>query len=214
MYAFITHTWNVVRGRCVHNCTYCYMHKIWDWKNTDDELRIATAELDLNLGVDKFIFVGSSTDMFAKNVPIDWIKRTLAACVKHANNKYLFQSKNPAVFTAPDLKFPSDSVFVTTIETNRDQVDISDTPSPRERAIQLRKVRGRRMVNIEPIMDFDLDELVKLIMIADPEWITIGADSMRKDLPEPSPMKVQSLIKTLRGKDYQVRFAKNLNRLL
>ena len=25
MYAFVTHTWNPIRGKCPHDCSYCYM---------------------------------------------------------------------------------------------------------------------------------------------------------------------------------------------
>jgi DNA repair photolyase len=25
MYPFVTHTWNPIRGKCPHDCSYCYM---------------------------------------------------------------------------------------------------------------------------------------------------------------------------------------------
>lgn len=25
MYGFVTHTWNVIKGKCPHDCEYCYM---------------------------------------------------------------------------------------------------------------------------------------------------------------------------------------------
>lgn len=27
MYEFVTHTWNPIKGKCSHGCTYCYMKK-------------------------------------------------------------------------------------------------------------------------------------------------------------------------------------------
>ena len=27
MYDFITHTWNPIKGKCLHNCSYCYMKR-------------------------------------------------------------------------------------------------------------------------------------------------------------------------------------------
>lgn len=27
MYNFITHTWNPIKGKCWHDCSYCYMKK-------------------------------------------------------------------------------------------------------------------------------------------------------------------------------------------
>ena len=29
MYGFVTHTWNAIKGRCSHNCSYCYMIPFW-----------------------------------------------------------------------------------------------------------------------------------------------------------------------------------------
>ena len=28
MYEFVTHTWNPIKGKCFHGCTYCYMKKM------------------------------------------------------------------------------------------------------------------------------------------------------------------------------------------
>ena len=28
MYEFVTHTWNPIKGKCYHDCSYCYMKKI------------------------------------------------------------------------------------------------------------------------------------------------------------------------------------------
>ena len=28
MYEFVTHTWNPIKGKCSHGCTYCYMKKM------------------------------------------------------------------------------------------------------------------------------------------------------------------------------------------
>lgn len=75
MYPFVTHTWNAIKGRCPHDCVYCYM-KIWPQK----ELRLVESEFKTNLGENNFIFVGSSTDMWADDVPIEWIKRVLEYC--------------------------------------------------------------------------------------------------------------------------------------
>ena len=29
MYKFVTHTWNAIKGQCIHNCDYCYMKNNW-----------------------------------------------------------------------------------------------------------------------------------------------------------------------------------------
>ena len=53
------------------------------------------------------------------------------------------------------------------------------------------------MVSIEPIMDFELDEFVHGLRVIQPDFVSIGADSMGHDLPEPSPEKVMELIHAL-----------------
>ena len=60
-------------------------------------LRLELKELKVNLGEGNFIFVGSSTDEWAANVPSEWIEQVLDYC-DGFNNRYLFQSKNPARF--------------------------------------------------------------------------------------------------------------------
>ena len=84
MYGFVTHTWNTLLGRCSHNCTYCYnLGKCW----FEGELRFNEKNLKDNLGKGNFIFVGSSNDLFAEEVPAEWIKKTLKHCRKF-DNKY------------------------------------------------------------------------------------------------------------------------------
>ena len=90
MYEFVTHTWNTIKGACPHDCSYCYM-KRWGKQNPD---RFDEKELKTDLGNGNFIFVGSSCDMFADDIPETWILRTLEHCFKY-NNRYLFQTKNP-----------------------------------------------------------------------------------------------------------------------
>ena len=91
MYEFITHTWNTIKGRCYHDCSYCYM-KRWGALRP---VRFDTKELKTDLGTGNFIFVGSSCDMFAEDIPDKWITLTLQHCEKFGGNKYLFQTKNP-----------------------------------------------------------------------------------------------------------------------
>ena len=91
MYDFVTHTWNTVKGKCYHDCSYCYMKK---WGKLND-VRFDEKELKTDLGKDNFIFVGSGCDMFAESIPDEWIKKTLKHCGLYEDNQYLFQTKNP-----------------------------------------------------------------------------------------------------------------------
>lgn len=194
MYGFVTHTFNVIKGKCIHNCNYCYMKEM-----PLKDLRIDKKQFNADLGINNFIFIGSSTDMFANNINDEWIIEVLNYC-KRFNNKYLFQSKNPAKMWKLKDYFPINSVICTTIETNRIYAEMGGTPTPLERARVLgvfHNYNFETMVTIEPIMDFDLEELVDLIRISGAKQVNIGADSKNHNLPEPPKEKILQLIKEL-----------------
>lgn len=205
MYDFVTHTWNTIKGKCYHDCSYCYM-KVW---GKLPDIRFDTGEFNTPLGQDRFIFVGSSNDMFAKEIPNEWIEKTIEHCKKF-NNRYLFQTKNPDRMLF--YTFPENTVFGTTIETNRNYEGISLAPPVRERAVSLGRIKDyQTMVTIEPILDFDLEELIDIIRSAKPDWVNIGADSKKGNLPEPSGDKVRELIDALSF--MEIKTKKNLRRL-
>ena len=69
MYDFVSHTSNPIKGLCPHECSYCYMNGIYThYKNLDRRMRLDEKELSTSYGQGKFIFIGSSTDMFANEV--------------------------------------------------------------------------------------------------------------------------------------------------
>ena len=211
MYGFVTHTWNPIKGICSHDCSYCYM-KVWKQK----QLHLSEKELKDNLGSDNFIFVGSSTDMFAEDVPKEWIFKVLEVCNKFPNNKYLFQTKNPKRFHYFMKFFPKNLVLGITIETNHvnDYEDYSKAPLPLHRLHEFDKIPEEieKMITIEPIMDFEEATFKLWIKEAKPMWVNIGADSKNHKLPEPSWDKVQMLIKELE-KFTEVKIKDNLTRL-
>ncbi len=209
MYAFVTHTWNPIRGKCPHNCSYCYM-KVYP----QGEFRFVEKELNTNLGKDNFIFVGSSTDMWCSLVHNYWVEKILYHCRQY-NNRYLFQSKNPYHFSTSISMFPDHTILGTTIESNRASAcDMSNAPPPWARSQVMRDIVGfPKMVSIEPIMDFDLDILSYWIKGIKPEFVSIGADSKEHKLPEPSTDKLQALIDELQGFTI-VKLKDNLKRLL
>ena len=87
-------------------------------------LRLELKELKVNLGEGNFIFAGSSTDEWATNVLAEWIEQVLDYC-DNFDNRYLFQSKNPARFLEYlDHPVMRKSVLCTTLEANRFYSDI------------------------------------------------------------------------------------------
>lgn len=211
MYDFVTHTWNTIKGKCFHNCSYCYMKR---WGSLKDA-RFDEKELKTDLGENNFIFVGSSCDMFAENIDESWINKTLNHCDKF-DNKYLFQSKNPENFFYWMFSLPDNSTICTTLETNRVYPGImKNAPIPRKRVLTFQKIRIRfeKIITIEPIIDFDLKEFIQMIYNCGPKQVNIGADSGGHNLPEPPKEKILELIQELE-KFTIVKQKKNIKRLL
>ena len=94
MYGFVTHTFNTIKGECWHNCSYCYMKRF----GKQSPIHFDKKELKTNLGENNTIFVGSSNDMWAEQIPQRWIIDTIDFLHLYRKNKYVFQSKNPQRF--------------------------------------------------------------------------------------------------------------------
>ena len=216
MYGFVNATFNVLKGKCSHDCSYCYM-KIFKL----NDLRFDEKELKTNLGENNFIFVGSSTDMFASNVPIVWVMDALNYCNTFPKNKYLFQSKNPLYIWQMREYLPPNCVIGTTIETNRRFDCMGNTPDVQERARiiglfssdAIDHIKRETMVTLEPILKFDLKELVELIRTANPTWVNIGCDSKHHNLPEPTKEEIRELILEL-TKFTKIVNKENLKRIM
>lgn len=164
-----------------------------------------------NLGSGNTIFVGSSTDMFANNVPASWIVDVLERCSEF-NNEYLFQTKNPMRFN--QWMFPLNTILGVTIETDKNY-GLSKAPTPEQRynAMMITSEAYDRMVSIEPIMNFDLEHFVIWMKALQPKFVSIGADSQGHNLPEPSSEKVKKLIDAL--SDFtEVKVKDNLKRII
>ncbi len=196
MYPWITHTWNPMKGECSHGCSYCFMKK---WRK-QKPIRLESSEFNTDLGTGNFIFVGSSTDDWAAAIPDDWILKTLDYCAKF-DNQYLFQSKNPARI----LQFSNHPVFkrsvvCTTIESNRFFPDVmNSSPKIEERVKAMAELAAKGIpvyVTCEPLMQFDLDELVSMLKECKPKQVNIGRNSRRDvPIPEPTADEVKALIK-------------------
>lgn len=213
MYGFVTHTFNTVKGQCVHDCEYCYMKRF-----KLQPVRLVENEFNTDLGQGNFIFVGSSCDMWSEAIPDEWILRTIEFLKSYPENKYLLQTKNPQRFldlmeALPRLNY----IYCTTIETNREYPAMGKTPSPATRAMALKHLfqKGfKTMVTVEPILDFDLPMLQYLIQATRPIWVNIGADSKGHKLPEPHRDKVLKLAQRLSSSGIEIVNKKNLMRLM
>jgi len=208
MYDWVTHTWSPIIG-CPHQCSYCYV-KAFREQPVKPILRNDFPPL----GKGRTIFVGHLCDMFASATPEDMVQKVLDHCGKYWENKYVFQTKNPARYF--DFSIPGNATVGTTIETNRWDIlaRISKAPSPQGRAAAISNVKRERFITIEPILDFDTESFVDLIQNAAVDFVNIGADSKRHNLPEPTREKVQELIEALTARGIVIRKKENLGRLL
>lgn len=223
MYEFVTHTWNPIVGKCYHNCKYCYVKKYGN--EVSEEMRLKKEYLEDDFGSGNFIFVGSGIDLFAENIDDGWIRRVLDKCDRDnhdlfgTKNKFLFQSKNPKrILQYIEHPVFKDSAVCTTIETNRYYPSImNNSPVVNERALAMNEIASKGIetyLTIEPIMAFDIDELVRLIRLCKPVQVNIGANTNNSvPVPEPTSEDIDALINLIKD-ECKVEIKSNLKRLI
>ena len=205
MYPWVTHTWNPIKGRCPHRCSYCYMRRF-----KLREPRLVESELGENLGSGNTIFVGSSIDMWAEQIPDEWISRVLERCrAWEGENTFVFQSKNPGRFYRFAGELPRRRLLGTTIETDTEELIArhSSAPPLRRRLVPL------DFVSIEPIMRCNPVKLAGIVYETFAGFVSIGADSQKSGLPEPKAGDVWLLVRRLRQMGIKVRLKDNLRRI-
>jgi len=174
-------------------------------------------ELKTDLGTGNFIFVGSSCDMWADEIPENWILETLKHCHEYPTNIYFFQSKNPQRFSnllfRGKIPYLAEIRYCVTLETNRNYSQMGNAPCARQRSAALMEMDAfNKYVTIEPIMNFDIEYFLPMIKRCCPLEVYIGADSGGHKLPEPPAGKVMELIAEL-SKFTEVKLKKNLKRI-
>lgn len=218
MYPWVTHTHAHLGGDCPHKCIYCYVDNP-RWGRAPrykGPLRLIESEFRVDYGSGKTIFIEHMNDMWAHDVPEEFVLRILDHCWKFLNNSYVFQTKNPSRYHELQglITIPPDAVLGCTIETNREiPASISLAPQPETRMLLMEQLSGRKFITIEPILDFDVDILASWIARIRPEFLNLGADSKGHNLPEPSIDKIYSLVKKLQEYGIELREKHNLKRL-
>ena len=219
MYDWVSHMHSHLAGECQHKCSYCYVGRSRQGRpeKYSGPPRLLEKELAVNYGRDKIIFIEHMNDLFASGIESNWISRILWHCQDYPANQYIFQTKNPKRAKGFLSLFPKDFLFGTTIETNRELLNLTKAPSTTERYLEaeiLKKLyRFKIFVTIEPIMDFDLDILGKWLEALNPEFINIGADSKNSSLIEPPKWKIEALINRIGDIKIPIKIKLNLGRL-
>jgi len=126
----------------------------------------------------------------------DEFQRMLDLIKSKPNRTFLIQTKDPEF-----LKYHkySDNVLLgITLESNYDHMvngaPVSKAPSMWYRKMAFEKIdHPRKIITIEPIMDFSPEVIIRWISHINPERIYIGYDTKSSHLPEPSLQKTIDL---------------------
>jgi uncharacterized Fe-S cluster-containing radical SAM superfamily protein len=207
MYRQSVESWNPFVG-CEYDCVYCESsfkrqmkrrrRKCMDCYNFKPHLHPERLSRSLpRTKADDFIFCCDMGDIaFCKP---EWMQKILARIEQLSDRTFLIQSKNPSIFN--DYRFPGNILLGTTIETNRDDLyeGISNAALPIQRYKAMLKVRHKRkIVTVEPVLDFDVEIMERWVLEIRPETCYVGYDSKKNCLPEPELSKVEVFMERLK----------------
>lgn len=215
---WVTHTHTHLGGECPHRCSYCYVQAIAKRFGNDrytGELRLIEKEFDVRYGAGRTIFIEHCNDLFAEDVPAEWIERIITHCWEHPGNTYVFQTKNPFRMLEYANSLPPDTILGATVETDASVASEAPCPAERIEAIKALSSSGEAtFITVEPILACNPAILALWIAVAKPDFVNIGADSKGAGLDEPSAADVKLLIRCLRDYGIEIRQKRNLERLL
>lgn len=203
----------VFRG-CFYNCVYCSFKRLVQLNKKCPNCAEFKPHSHMEVlkrtpqktRADEFVTVGLSSDVsFMK---ASEFYKVIEYCSNYPFTTFLIQSKSPVCFL-PFQSLPN-VIFGTTIETNYNELyfpdgdylyynEISLAPSPEWRYKAMMELTCRKVVTIEPIMNFDLEILTQWIKDIKPEiayvgYCNDGHNGKRLKLPEPSWDKTQALL--------------------
>lgn len=205
MFPFITGTWNPVRGPCPYDCSYCWaksLIKRYGYVKYQGPTRLDEKAM-WKIPDKGFIFVQDMSDISTLGAQDANI--LMAELKAHPKATYLLLTKNPIWYLnmfGEGVIFPDNIVFGATIETN-EEIKCSQAPSPGARFWGLQHVHtwmpdAKTFISVEPIMEFNLYQMINGILDAKPWAVAVGYDNYRNRLPEPPLEKTRTLIKCLR----------------
>lgn len=191
------YTANPVRGKCFHDCHYCYMTAQHKRFKTGEEVTFHPEVLGNMQDYKKAatIFVGSSHDIFGAWVKEEWLTKILNNFVT-TNKRRIYLTKNPERLPPrPPIICPSE-FFGASIDTV-------------ERALVTNQFRDRLdFLSIEPLLK-DVSDYVDLRGIG---AVIIGAQTGRGAFKPPVEW-VQKLIARADANDAKVFIKDNLLKL-
>jgi len=194
-------TWNCWVG-CDFLCTYCNARQLALTRLRNSPRyrdgftpHLVEEELSRKFAPGDFVFVGYMGDISFASRPI--IVDLTCRIAEQPEVDFLFCTKSPFHYWYWHMVWPENLYLGATIETNRDY-HLTRAPAPLYRYIAMRALdHPKKFLSIEPVCDFDLDEMLSWITEIDPQIIEVGADNYRNNLPEPPWEKVEKLLKGL-----------------
>jgi DNA repair photolyase len=206
MFPFITQTWNPLAGECLHKCSYCWARALEErYPRLKEKYcgnpRIIQKELKRinSFKETDFIFVCDMTDLFGHWVPYELIQEILN-CISTSPAKFLLLTKNPARYKF--FFIPQNCVCGATIESDIDH-ELTGPPE-RERMLAMANLKhGRKMVSVEPVMDFTPDFPTDLLYMG-LEFVAIGYDNYSNGLDEPELQDVEAMIHSFENRGIKV----------
>lgn len=132
------------------------------------------------------------------------LRRMIEYCNQWHDRTFVLQTKDPWIFTKFKDVIQPNMIIGTTIETDKSTTFVSKAPPVDVRYDALVNMPVRKMLTIEPIMEFT-DDFAEIIYNFDPEIVYIGYDSKNNHLPEPTSLETKVLIGQLRGAGIDVR---------
>lgn len=205
MFNIVTATWNPISG-CLYNCNYCWARDlaITKLKNSHRYSKgfkpsLNETEFRSKFGKGDLIFVSDMGDMFGDFIPDQWIKQVLDYIRQFSEADFLFMTKNPKRYLTLSPIMPKNAILGATIETNYNEIVqtdiVSKAPTPSERYEAMKALDwDRKIVSIEPILDFNLNTLTKWIEDINPLIVYVGYDNYCHKLREPTLKQTNELL--------------------
>jgi hypothetical protein len=189
-------------------CTDCYSYRPHIHRERLDPRKIPSAETVFVCGQGDIRFCSVA---YLKQV-IDVIKIKESRARKKRD--YYFQTKDPRFLEKITPFFAGNFIAVTTLETNRDEgySKISKAPVPSRRFKDFYELDyGRKVVTIEPVINFDLSEFSKMILSLDIQgsleyvWFGFNSRPDQAKLEEPNIEKAQAFVNILKEAGIEVK---------
>jgi protein gp37 len=158
-------TANPIRGKCKHDCPYCYAWPIHERYGGKKEMTWHPEILEKIKKRKKpaSIFIGSMYDIFGEWVPEDWLYEITCRTKLFSWHEYFFLTKNPQRYQM--TKYSSNVWLGTTFTHFFDY----------GRYLELIKTRHKNLfLSVEPLLDDPVDSNGALALF-DIQWLIIGS---------------------------------------